>query len=155
MTAISNHTIHSHEEQKLIFPRKVLYGPSRRLLQVNGKFEEKFVHVSNTMVQTVYVVSRLKLNLLGLPAITSLNLATTVDATTKAPSIIQIYPSVFNGLRNLGKEYIIKIKLGAKPYALFTLLEHFVIVTSQSEAGTGQDEVNWSNSTMNERQSGV
>lgn len=36
------------------------------------------------------------------------------------PSIIQMYPTVFQGLGNLGEEYTIKTKPGAKPYALFT-----------------------------------
>ena len=31
-----------------------------------------------------------------------------------------MYPFVFNGLGNLGEEYTIKIKPGAKPYALLT-----------------------------------
>ena len=120
VTAISEHTFHGLGEQKLISPKKVLYEPSRRLLQVIGQFEGKFVHGSNTTIQTVYVVSGLKTNLLGLPAITALNLATRVDATTETSSIVQMYPSVFNGLGNLGEEYTIKIKPGAKPYALFT-----------------------------------
>jgi len=31
-----------------------------------------------------------------------------------------MYPTVFQGLGNLGEEYTIKTKPGAKPYALFT-----------------------------------
>ena len=100
--------------------KESLYGPSRRLLQVIGQFEGKCMHGNNTTTQTVYVVSGLKTNLLGLPAITALNLATRVDATTETPSVMQMYPSVFQGLGNLGEEYTIKIKPGAKPYALFT-----------------------------------
>jgi len=120
VTAISEHTFHGLTKQKLISPKKVLYGPSRRPLQVIGQFEGKLVHKNNTATQTVYVVNGLKTNLLGLPAITALNLATRVDTTTETPSIIQMYPTVFQGLRNLGEEYTIKTKPGAKPYALFT-----------------------------------
>ena len=120
VTAISEHTLHGLGGQKLSPPKKVLYGPSRRPLQVIGQFKGKCVHGNNTTTQTMYVVSRLKTKLLGLPAITALNLATRVDATTEAPSVIQMYPTVFQGLGNLGEEYRIRIKPGEKPYALFT-----------------------------------
>ena len=120
MTPISDQTFHGLGEQKLISPKKALCGPSHQPLQEFGQFEGKFVHGSNATVQTVYVVSRLKTNLLGLPAITALNLATKVDATTKTPPIIQMYPSVFNGLGNVGEGYTINVKPGAKPYAPFT-----------------------------------
>ena len=66
--------------------------------------------------QTVYVVRGLKTNLLGLPAIISLNLASRVDTTTIADYkalMEESFPKVFKGLGNLGDPYIIKL---AQPY---------------------------------------
>ena len=71
---------------------------------------------NKSMVQPVFAVSGLKSNLLGLPAITALNLAASLDATTEAKSDIrEKFPSVFHGLGNLSKEYRIKLKVDAKP----------------------------------------
>ena len=67
------------------------------------------------------VVTGLETNLLGLPAITVLNLATRVDSATSTSTDIQEkFPRVFKGLGNLRKLYEIKLKPDAKPYALFT-----------------------------------
>lgn len=69
----------------------------------------------------MYVIKGLKNNLLGLPTITALNLIARVDAVTEQKEeIFQRYPSVFNGLGNLGEEYEIHMKEGAKPHSLFT-----------------------------------
>ena len=71
------------------------------------------------------MVDDLKNNLMGLPAITALNLAARLDSTAESPShlantFIKNFPKVFEGLGNLGEEYDIKLKPEAKPYALFT-----------------------------------
>ena len=72
-------------------------------------------------MQQVFVVTGLKTNLLGLPAITALNIAARVDSTTSTPTDIrERFPRVFSGLGNLGEPYKIKLKPDAKPYALFT-----------------------------------
>lgn len=61
------------------------------------------------------------MNLLGLPAITSLNLATRVDSVEYySKGIMEKYPSVFNRLGNLGDEYEIKLEQNAKPFSLYT-----------------------------------
>jgi len=69
----------------------------------------------------VFVVKDLKINLLGLPAITALNLI------AKSPTHLQFQrgnhqaiPKVFHGLGTLGKEYKIPLKPTFKPYALHT-----------------------------------
>jgi len=63
----------------------------------------------------------MKTNLLGLPAIIALNLAARVDTTTDdALLIYDRFPSVFEGLGNLGEPYSIKLKPEAKPFALYT-----------------------------------
>ena len=70
--------------------------------------------------QPVFVVDGLKTNLLGLPAISAMNLAVRMDATFEEKTgIPQKFPSVFQGLGNLGEEYEIKLKPDAKPYSLF------------------------------------
>ena len=56
----------------------------------------------------MYVVSGHKTNLLGLPVITALNLASRVHATTETPSVTQMYPSIVQGLENLDEQYTIK-----------------------------------------------
>ena len=121
VTAISRQTLMSLGKQKLDKPEKNLYGPSRTPLQVIGQFTAKLSRGENTITQPVYVVDGLKTNLLGLPAITQLNLAARVDAIANIQTDIQQqFSPIFKGLGNLGGEYTIKLKPGAKPYSLFT-----------------------------------
>ena len=91
VTAISG-TTHEHlGKPKLNTPDKILYGPSRQPLQV-------------------YVVKGLKTNLLGLPAITALNLAARIDTTAhdEIPNDIRKrFPKVFEDVGNLGEEFTI------------------------------------------------
>ena len=68
----------------------------------------------------MFVVKGLKTNLLGLPAITALNLAARVDSANCAADIHQRFPKVFGGLGNLGEEFEIKLKPNVTPHALFT-----------------------------------
>ena len=58
----------------------------------------------------------LKTNLLGLPAITALNIVARVDTIDEGCK----YPDLFRGLGNLGEAYTIKLRADAKPHALFT-----------------------------------
>ena len=82
VTAISTDT-HQHLGKPILDPTdKTLYGPSRQPLQVVGKFKGAFSHKGRQSQQQVYVVKGLKRNLLGLPAITSLNLAKRMDTAT-------------------------------------------------------------------------
>ena len=77
-------------------------------------------------MQNIYVVEGLKINLLGLPAITALNLAVRVDATESTTptstktEIEKQFPSLFRGLGNIGDEYEIRIKQDAKPHSIYT-----------------------------------
>ena len=69
------------------------------------------------------MVKGLKSDLLGFPAISSQKFIRSVCATLsdeKGHSIKQKFPNVFKGLRNLGDEYVIKLKEGSQPYSLFT-----------------------------------
>ena len=104
-------------------PTRLLYGPSRQCLDVIGQFEETLHFKERSSLQTVYVVRGLKTNLLGLPAIISLNLASRIDTTTVADykSLVEkSFPEVFKGLGNLGDPYVIKLSQNAKPHAIYT-----------------------------------
>ena len=107
------------KNQHLTPPQKVLYGPSRTPLKVLGHFEAQLCHQKASVRQQVFVVQGLKSDLLGLPAITALNLAVQVDATTRDTELKEKFPAVFHGLGNLGEAYEIKLKPDAKPRALF------------------------------------
>ena len=70
----------------------------------------------------MYVVDHLKRNLLGLPAIKALNLAVRVESMTNTTTcnVVDKFPSLFQGLGSFGEEYTIKLKAGAKLFAIFT-----------------------------------
>ena len=67
-------------------------------------------------------MGHLKRNLLGLPAIKALNLAVRIESMTNTTtsSVVDKFPSVFQGLGSLGKKYLIKLKDEATPVAIFT-----------------------------------
>ena len=72
------------------------------------------------------MIKGLKNYLLGLPAITALNLAARIDVAEpedycRAICIVQRYPNLFRGLGNLGKQYETKLIPNHKPHALYTL----------------------------------
>ena len=120
-------------------PTKILCGPSRKPLQVVGQCQLDLTHNGRSSHQQVFVVKGLRSNLLGLPAITALRLATrleetTADTLTPTPSISTTtstgptvskyihdrFRNLFQGLGNMGEDYEIKLKPGATPFALFT-----------------------------------
>ena len=74
VTAISHKTYLQVGAGELSDPEKILYGPSRQPLPVIGQFSGNLVHKGKVSTQTVYVIEGLKTNLLGLPAITALQL---------------------------------------------------------------------------------
>ena len=102
-------------------PSKVLHGPNRLPLDTLGSATVSLVHNDKSTTQDVFVIPQLTHNLLGLPAITALDLVTRVDAIQSKTSIIQgKFPSLFNGLGLMSHEYEIRLKPNAKPHALFT-----------------------------------
>ena len=64
------------------------------------------------------MVRGLKTNLLGLPAITALDLLEKLCAVTDQ-DIREQYPKVFTGLGTFGEKYEIKVKENATPFALY------------------------------------
>ena len=83
-------------------------------------------HKEQSVCSTIYVVKGLKTNLLGVPAITALNIVARVDTIdegsieSQKEIILRKYPEIFRGLGNLGEAYTIKLRADAKPHALFT-----------------------------------
>ena len=66
------------------------------------------------------MVKGLKTNLLGLQAITALQLACRIDVVgTEEPDVVKRFPQVFQGLGTIGEEYQIKLKDNATPYSLY------------------------------------
>ena len=81
VTAISEETYRTLGGKPLEKPSKALYGPTCQSLKVLGQFTGTLEHQKHSSPQTIFVVHGLKTNLLGLPAITSLELLQRVNAT--------------------------------------------------------------------------
>ena len=122
VTAVSERVYQSlHPTTRLLKPTKVLYGPDRKQLQVLGQFTRTLSHDKKTSVQQIFVVKGLRTNLLGLPAITALNLAARLDSVDDyRAKVLAAYTDVFTGLGNLGEPYKIELKPDARPHAIYT-----------------------------------
>ena len=125
VTAISEKTHIALQKPQMSISKKTLYGPSRHPLQCIGTFPGKFSYEGKTATQNVFVIKGLKTNLLGLPAITALELAIRVVTTEAEPSgttnaYRKQFPSLFKGLGNLGEPFEICLKTGAVPHCIFT-----------------------------------
>ena len=81
VTAVSEETYQRLKSPQISTPRKTLYGPSQCQLITLGQFSGTLSYQGKSTLQTVFVVSGLKTNLLGMSAITSLTLATRIDST--------------------------------------------------------------------------
>ena len=105
-------------------PQRTLCGSSQKSLQVLGQCQVILTHRERSSTQQVFVVEGLRSNLLGLPAIKGLNVATTLDETTAKPTqlssagIHKQFKKLFQGLSNLDEAYEIRLKQGATPFAL-------------------------------------
>ena len=120
VTAITSDAYQLLEKPQLNAADKILCGPSRHPLGVVGKFKCNLATKGKVTRQEIFVVKGLKHNLLGLPAITALNLAAQIDCTLSTTNTFkERFPKVFEGLGNLGEEYVIKLKPDAKPHALY------------------------------------
>ena len=104
---------------------KVLHGPNRLPLKTLGSPTISLAHKDKSTTKDMFVIPELTHNLLGLPAITALDLVTRVDAIENKTLIIQgKFQSLFNGLGLMSRKYEIRLKPNAKPHALFTA--HYV-----------------------------
>ena len=100
---------------------KVLYGPGQQPLEVMGQFTSNMIYNGLQSEQVVFVMKGLKKNLLGLLALTALQLVSRLDGVDQYEKhIYQRFPNLFQGLGTLGGEYTIKLKPYFKPYALTT-----------------------------------
>ena len=123
VTVASCNTFKTLGHQELETPSKILYGPSKQLLDVMGQFAAKITYKNAHSQGKKFVVRGLNLNLLELPALRALQLVARTDAISHDEEqiyIYQKYPHLFTGLGTLGPVYIIKQKADAKPYALST-----------------------------------
>ena len=84
-------------------------GTSRVILPYKGQ----------SCAQPVYVISRLQLNLLGLPAIQALHLLTQVDILEKT-SVPKQFPGLFTGPGTIQESFEMKLKPETQNFALFT-----------------------------------
>ena len=119
VSAINEATFKKLLDVQLKKPTKSLYGPAMSPLDVLGQFTAKLTFKNVTC--RVFVVKGLKCNLLGLPAITSLNLISRINSVQySADEVKKLYPHLFQGLGNLGEEYEIQLKEDAMPFSLHT-----------------------------------
>jgi len=81
VTAINPDTYRRLGSPPLTKSTKVLYGPSRHVLPVQGHFSVFLRHGTRSTRQRVYVIDGLKRNLLGLPSMIDLQLVSRVDTT--------------------------------------------------------------------------
>ena len=121
VSAISEATFHHLRNVKLQkSSSRRLYGPAMSPLTVLGEFTASISFRHASCQQRVFIKD-LKRNLLGLPAITSLNLVSRVDSLQlTAMDIKHQYPQLFHGLGTFGEEYEVSLAKDAKPFALHT-----------------------------------
>ena len=121
VTAITEDAWETLKDPTLQKPTRILYGPTSTALQVLGQFTGTLTNGQRSSKKTIFVVRGLKTNLLGLPAITSLQLIQRMDSTnaTGDDRLMTKYPTVFTGLGTLGQPYEIQIKDGAKPHSIY------------------------------------
>ncbi|KAL5505300.1 hypothetical protein EMCRGX_G006710 [Ephydatia muelleri] len=102
-------------------PSKVLYGPANQSLPVLGEFVGTLAFRDKSCSQRIFVVTGLKNNLLGLPAIEALGLVVRIDTVSGdyKSKIVAKYQSLFQGLGTMGEPYKILLTPEAKPVSLF------------------------------------
>ena len=118
-TAITAKTFKTLINIKLQKSAKVLCGPNNQPLNVLGQAVVNLTSEGRSCKQPIYVIGDLKNDLLGLPAITALQLLTKVDSVQPG-NVQQSFPKLFQGLGTLKGDYHIQLKPDAKPYALYT-----------------------------------
>ena len=118
-TAITAKTFKTLKNIKLQKSAKVLCGPNNQPLNVLGQAVVHLTSEGRSCKQPIYVIGDLKNDLLGLPAITALQLLTKVDSVQPG-NVQQSFPKLFQGLGTLKGDYHIQLKPDAKPYALYT-----------------------------------
>ena len=76
-----------------------------------GQLTETSKYKQKSLCQTIVVVKDLKNNLLSLPAIVALKLAARINVITDYQAMVkESFPTVFQGLGNLGEPYVIQLQ---------------------------------------------
>ena len=127
VTAISERTYKTLVNPSPLEPTSLaLFGPGRAPLNIVGQFSSSLAYNGRTSQHIVFVIKSLQNNLLGFPAIVALEMAVRMDAIQTPESksyhesIVSSYPSLFDGLGQLGDPYEIKLLPDSKPHALYT-----------------------------------
>ncbi|UYV82860.1 hypothetical protein LAZ67_22001106 [Cordylochernes scorpioides] len=89
-------------------------------LQTVGMFISTLRNGNYEIKEKIYVIRRLSEPLLSRRACELLNLARRIEVVATKINPIKEFPEVFEGLGQIGNPYEIKLKPGAKPYAVHT-----------------------------------
>ncbi|UYV77253.1 K02A2.6-like [Cordylochernes scorpioides] len=89
-------------------------------LQTVGMFISTLRNGNYVIKEKIYVIRRLGEPLLSRRACELLNLARRIEVVATRINPIKEFPEVFEGLGQIGNPYEIKLKPGAKPYAVHT-----------------------------------
>ena len=118
VTVISDKTWRNLGKPTLTSPERELRGPNNHRLVVLGQWKGTLQYSSTQTKETIYVVEGLSKPLVGRPAIKNLQLVTGVSTVSKTLSPQDQFPSLFKGLGQLEGDYTIRLREGAKPFAL-------------------------------------
>ena len=117
VTVIPESQYCKEQDGPLIPTKRILTGAGRNPLGVRGRFTGVLRVNGKTLSQDIYVVSELRTPLLGRPAIEGLNLVSRIQPV-QTESVVEMFPSVFQGLGRLKDSYAIKLGSDVKPFAL-------------------------------------
>ena len=93
---------------------KTLCGPDRKSLKVLDQTSATLSHCGKTCIHDIFIVDKLKHNLLGL-LIKDLNILAMINHMSSSyADVINRFPSVFTGLGTLSSEFEIQLKSDAK-----------------------------------------
>ena len=119
VTAITEETYKLIKEPRLTRQDKQLMGPSKQALKVKGVFEGNLTYQERRARQSVYVVKGLSSNLLGLRAMTALNLISRVETIDIKKVYEEEFSDLFKGIGTLGEPYEVQLSADVKPHALY------------------------------------
>ena len=108
------------KSKKLNLAKKSLRGPCNTPLNVLGTFTAALFHENTSIKQTIFALPDPSSGLLSRSACTRLGLIARIDSIS-SPNLMQEFPNLFRGLKNLQYKYSIKLKDGAIPFCLYSL----------------------------------
>ena len=123
VTIIPESIYHSlHPSPTLIKSSKTLLGLADTALPTHGYFMGKITQGKKATDQEIFAVTGAWQALLGRPAIESLKLVEKINAIEVNKDYKAQFPKLFTGLGKLdGRDYVIKLKPDAQPFALTPL----------------------------------